>query len=924
MDWLYELFSRCTSFLRRRTLDAALDEEVESHLELAIEENMRRGMTREQAQRAALRVFGGVTQVKEFYRRQRGLSLFIDLGRDLRYAIRRLRSSPGFTLVAIITLALGIGANTAIFTLVQGILLRSLPVADPGQLVRIGDRTTCCYNSGFQGKDGDFDLFSYDLYQHFKQAAPEFEQLAAVEAGGDGYTVAPRGSAPARPLRTEFVSGNYFATIGVKAYAGRVFAEPDDRIGAPPVMVLSYQAWESEFARDPAIVGSVVTIQKQPFIVTGVAPPGFYGDRIISIPPDLWLPLSTGVALDGANSALTQRETAWLYALGRLRPGVNQAALQAKLSAVLRRWMRQWPDFTRSDNAARIPQQHVVISAAGGGIQKLQKQTGDSLHLLMILSSVVLLISCANIATLLLARSTTHRNAIAVRIALGAARPRIVRQILTESVLLSILGGVAGLAVAWLGCRGILALAFPEARNMPVEAHPSWGVLGFAFLVSLLTGVVFGTAPAWSSSHAQPAEVLRGVNVASRDHSSMPQRILVILQFAMSIVLLTSTLLMTRSLRNLQHQNFGIETAGRYTFSIDLQGANYTLDRLPGFYRQVEERIGAIPGVRQVSFARYIPLGGNQWGTCVILPGQPEQTFGEKCFSDWDRVSAQFLNSLDVPIVRGRGFTPQDTASSVPVVLVNQAFAKKFFPGQDPIGQHFGTEAKFSNAFQIAGIFADFILSDPRDKARPLFLRPVTQRFTANTAQAVLAAENSSMFLDQVIVSLAGPSPEFETLVRKTLADIDPGLPVFRFSPYDSVVANNFNQERLIARLTSAFGLLALILACVGLYGVMSYFVARRTGEIGIRMAIGASRSLIIRMVLRGAFMQLVIGVAIGIPASLFLGRLMTSLLFRISGSDPWALAGASLVLGLCAAVAALLPALHAASLDPVRALRAE
>jgi len=924
MDWLHELLSRCTSFLRRRRLDADLEDEVESHLELAIEENMRRGMTREQAGISARRVFGGVTQIKESYRLQRGLLFFVSLGRDLRYAVRRLRSSPGFTLVAVITLALGIGANTAIFTLVQGILLRSLPVADPARLVRIGDRTSCCYNSGFEGKDGDFDLFSYDLYQQFRQAAPEFEQLAAVEAGGDGYTIAPGGSAPARPMRTEFVSGNYFATLGVKAYAGRVFGEADDRIGAPPVMVLSYQAWDSEFARDPALIGSVVTIQKHPFIVAGVAPPGFYGDRIISIPPDFWLPLSAEVALDGANSSLPQRETAWLYALGRLRPGVNQPALQAKLSGVLRQWMLQWPDFTRNDGATVIRRQHVVLSPAGGGIQKLQQQTGDSLRLLMLLSSVVLLISCANIATLLLARSTSQRTAVALRMALGAERTRIVRQILTESVLLSTLGGLAGLAVAWLGCRAILVLAFPQAHNMPVEAHPSWTVLGFAFLVSLLTGMVFGTAPAWSSSRAEPAEALRGVNVASRDRSSLPQRLLVILQFAMSIVLLTSTLLMARSLRNLEHQNFGIETAGRYTFSIDLQGAGYTLDRLPGFYRDVEERIGAIPGVSHVSFARYIPLGGNQWGTCVIRPGEPEQTFGEKCFSDWDRVSAQFLDSLGVSIVRGRGFTARDSASSVPVVVVNQAFVKKFFPGKDPIGQHFGTEAKFSSAFQIAGVFADFILSDPRDKARPLFLRPSMQRFAANTEQAALGAENSSMFLDQVIVSVAGPTPEVESLVRKTMAEIDPVLPVFRFSSYDSVVTSNFNQERLIARLTSAFGLLALILACVGLYGVMSYFVARRTSEIGIRMAIGASRSLIIRMVLRGALMQLIIGVAIGIPASLLLGRLMTNLLFHIRGSDPWALTGASLVLGVCAAVAALLPALRAASLDPVRALRAE
>lgn len=925
MDWLRELFSRCTAFLRHKRLDQDLDHEVESHIDLAMEENMRRGMSREQARYAALRVFGGVAQVKESYRVQRGVPFFISFGRDLRYACRRLCSSPGFTLVAIVTLALGIGANTAIFTLVQGILLRSLPVADPSRLVRIGDATTCCYYSGFEGQDGDFDLFSYDLYRQFKQSAPEFEQLAAVEAGGGGYTVLQSGSGAARPLRTEFVSGNYFATLGVSAYAGRPFVDTDDRPGAPPVLVLSYQTWQSEFARDPSVVGSILYIQKHPFTVAGIAPPGFYGDRVAPIPPDLWLPLSAEIELEGANAAVSQRQTAWLYALGRLRTGVDRAALQSKLSGVLQQWMMQWPDFTRNDGAAAIPRQHVVLTAAGGGIQKLQKATGASLRLLMILSSVVLLISCANIANLLLARSTAHRTAVAVRMALGAARPRIIRQILTESVLLSVLGGLAGLAVAGFGCRAILKLAFPEAHNMPVQAHPSWPVLGFAFLVSLLTGIVFGTAPAWASSHAEPAEVLRGGNIASRDRGSLPQRMLVIAQFAMSIVLLTATFLMSKSLTNLEHQNFGIETTGRYTFSVDLQGAGYNVDRLPEFYREMENRLGAIPGVANVSFIRYVPLGGNQWGTCVLLPGQPEQTVGEKCFSDWNRASAGFLDSLAVPIVHGRGFTAEDTPSSVPVVLVNQSFVKKFFPGQDPLGQHFGIEGpKYSGAFEIVGVFRDFVLSNPRAEARALFLRPSTQRFTGYKESGSDAAERSSMFLDHVILRVSRPVPDLEALVRQAIAEIDSGLPVFRFTPYDAVVADNFNQERLIARLTSAFGLLALTLACVGLYGVMSYFVARRTSEIGIRMAIGASRSLIVRMVLRGAILQLVVGLALGIPASLFLGRLMTSLLFHVSGSDPLALAGAAAALGVCAAVAALVPAVRAASLDPVRALRTE
>ncbi len=924
MDWLRELLSRCVALAWRKRRDDDLDAEVQAHLELAMEENLRKGMTREEARTAALRVFGGVTQVKESYRVQRGIPFLEVLVNDVRYARRRLRSSPGFTSIVVITLALGIGANTAIFTLVQDILLRSLPVSDPARLYRIGDRVDCCYYSNFENDDGDFDLFSYDLYLQFKQSAPEFEQLAAVQAGGGGYSVR-RGAAAAKPLRSEYVSGNYFSTLGVGAYAGRPFGESDDRPGSATTLVLSYRAWKTEFGGDPAIVGSTVDIQTVPFTVVGIAPPGFFGDRIVSIPPDFWLPLATEPVLEGKNAARDQKDTAWLYSIGRLRAGVNTGPLQAKLSSVLRQWLYNAPGYPEHGGAAVIPRQHVVLAPAAGGIQKLQHATGTSLRMLMILSGVVLLIACANIANLLLARGAGRRADVAVRMALGAARTRLVRQILTESVLLSLMGGAAGLAVAWLGCRWILALAFPEARNMPVQANPSLMVLGFAFCISLVTGVVFGTAPAWVSSHGQPAEALRGSHSVSGDRTSVPQRLLVIFQFALSIILLAGTFLMTKSLSNLERQNFGIETAQRYTMRIDLEGAGYTLERLPALYQQIEDRLSAIPGMAKVSFARYIPLGGNQWGTGVILEGHAAPNVNEKNFSDWDRVSSQFLDSVGVPIIRGRGFTGQDTATSVPVVLVNQAFAKHFFHDGDPIGQHFGTDdPRYSGAFEIVGVFADFKLSNPRTEARPLFLRPITQRLTGIKEPAWDAGEKSSMFLNSIILDFARTQPDVEPLVRKALAEIDPGLPVFQFMPYDVVVAGNFNQERLIARLTSAFGLLALILASVGLYGVMSYIVARRTGEIGIRMAIGASRPTIVRMVLRGALTQLLVGLALGIPASLFAGHQMTSLLYNVSGYDPLVLVEAALLLGICAAAAAFFPALRAASLDPMRALRTE
>jgi len=924
MDWLREMLTRCTSFLNRRRLDKELDQELESHIESAMEDNIRRGMTQEDARMAALRQFGGVTQIRESYRTRRDLPFLTSLIRDLVYATRRLRSSPGFTLVVIVTLALGIGANTAIFTLVEGFLLRSLPVADPASLYRIGDRNTCCYHGNFEYPDGDFDLFSNDLYRRFRQAAPEFEQLAAVQAGGSGYTV-QYGSATPHPLRSEFVSGNYFNALGVGAYLGRPFADSDDRQGAPPVLVLSYVAWETEFGRDPSIVGATVYVQRHPFTVAGVAPAGFFGDRIASIPPDLWMPLSAEIEIEGANAAVTQPLTAWLYPLGRLRPGVARPALEAKLSSVLRQWMLEWPRFTEHGGAAIIPREHVKLARAGGGIQKLQQQSGANLRLLMLLSCVVLLMACANIASLLLARSTARRIDIAVRMALGAARSRIIREILIESLLLSVAGGAAALGVAWFGAHAILALAYPEAHNMPLHAEPSWPVLAFTFVVSLLTGTVFSVAPAWAASHAQPSESLRGANIASRDRASILQRALVILQLAMSVVLLSSTFLLTRSLMNLEHQNFGIETANRYTFGMDLEGAGYSVDRVAALYRQMEQRLGALPGVTHVSFARYIPLGGNQWGTCVSVQGEPDPGQEDKCFSDWVRVSAQFLDSIGVHLVRGRGFTERDQQSSVLVAIVNQAFVKKFFPGQDPIGKHFGREgAQYSSEYEIVGVFSDFVLTDPRSESRSLFLIPNTQRFTGYTSQEDDAGEKASMFLDSVILQVAGSPIDIEMTVRKAMAEIDPKLPVFHFVSYDSVVASNFNQERLIARLTSAFGFLSLILASVGLYGVMSYIVTRRTSEIGIRMAIGASRALIVRMVIRGAISQLVVGLALGIPASLFIGRLMSSLLFHVSGYDPMILAGAAAVLAICAAGAAFIPAMRAASIDPVRALRTE
>ena len=924
MDLLRTIFSRIASLFRRGKLDGELDEELRAHVDLAVEENLKRGMSPQQARTAALRAFGGITQTRQRYREQRELAFLETLAQDLRYGLRQLRQSPGFAITAVITLALGIGANTAIFTLVQGILLRSLPVADPSRLYRIGDKMDCCYFNSFQNSDGDFDLFSYDLYQHFKQSAPEFEQLAAVQAGGGEFNLR-YGSEPARPMRSEYVSGNYFSTLGVGAYLGRLLIESDDQQGATPALVFNYQTWQTEFAADPHIVGSTVYLQGQPFTVAGIAPPGFFGDRVAMHPPDFWMPLATDPLMEGANSSLIQDDEDWLYAVGRVRPGTNLNALQTKLSVVLRQWLMTRPAYTALGGAALVPRQHVVLAPGGGGIQKLQQQTGEGLRMLMILSSIVLLIACANIANLLLARGTTRRAAVAVRMALGAARRRLVRQILTECILLSLIGGLAGLAVAYALSRIILALAFPASPHLPIEASPSIPVLGFAFLVSLLTGAVFGTAPAWLACHAQPAEALRGVNRSTRDRSSLPQQSLVVLQVAMSVVLLAGAFLMTRSLSNLEHQNFGLDTANRYVVAFDAEGSGYSLDRLPGLYQQIEDRMSTVPGMANVSLVRYIPLGGNMWGSKITRQGRPAPGPNDNSFSIWDRASTHFLESIGVPIVRGRNFNAQDTATSTPVVIVNQAFVRQFFPNEDPIGKRFGTDTPdTSGAFEIVGVFADFKMTDPRGEVRPLFFRALSQQFMGYKDPGTDAAEKASMFVRFVILDFARPQSDAETLLRRTMAGIDPGLTIDRFSSYDSEVAANFNQERLIARLTSLFGILALVLASIGLYGVMSYFVARRTGEIGVRMALGATRSSVVNLVLRGAFSQIAIGLSLGIPTSLVAGHLMGSMLYGVNGYDPLAFTVATVLLGSCAAVAGFIPARRAASIEPMTALRAE
>jgi predicted permease len=843
---------------------------------------------------------------------------------DVLVALRQFRKSPGFAITVVLTMALGIGANTAIFTLVHSILMRSLPVSDPKTLYRVGDQDDCCVNGGFMNDNGDFDLFSYELYRHLQEATPEFEQLAAMQAGGESLTVR-RGSEQAKSQHAQYVSGNFFTTFGIGAFAGRMLREADDTPGAAPVAVMSYQSWQSDYGSDPKILGETLYLQGQPATIVGIAPPGFFGDRITTRPPALWVPLAAEPVTQGKNSILHVPDSNWLYIVGRKKPEVSVEALQGKMSGSLRQWLTTQPGYARNGGAANIPKQHVVITSAGAGIQNLQQQTGKGLHLLMAISGLVLLVACANVANLLLARGATRKAETSVRMALGAARSRLIGQMLTESLLLGCIGGVAGLAVAYAGTRMILSLAFPDSPQLPISASPSLAVLAFTFLLSLVTGVVFGIVPAWITSHSDPAEALRGVNRSTRDRASLPQRTLIVLQAALSLVLLVGAGLLTKSLRNMEHQDFGLQTTNRYVLHLFPAGAGYTEEKLPALYQELERQLGALPGVQSVGLALYSTLEGNNWGEGVFVDGRPAPGPNDNNGSSWDRVSPRFFETVGQPVIRGRGFTDQDTATTQKVAVVNQAFVKKFFPKEDPIGRHFGIfDQKYASEFEIVGIVSDAKYTSPRDVVRTMYFRPLTQEIAGLTDANMIMAEGRSMYINSVTLRFQSPPQNLDALVRRTLANINPNLTVIDLHSLDYQVADNFTQERLIARLTMLFGLLALILASVGLYGITSYQVARRTSEIGLRMALGADRGNVVRMVMRGAFWQAGLGLLIGIPIAILGARYMADQLYGVKAYDPLSLIIAVTVLLVSAAIAGFIPARRAANIEPMTALRTD
>ena len=841
---------------------------------------------------------------------------------DIRYGLRQLRKSPAFTITAIVTLALGVGANTAVFTLVHAVMLKSLPVAEPSRLVRVGDNDNCCVQGSFQD---EWALFSYDLYKYFRDHTPQFEELAAMQSWGSiRLSVRPEHSeAPAESTQGEWISGNLFSTLGVGAYMGRTITPADDQPSATPVAVVSYRAWQQRFGGKPSFLGSVVQLNGIGFTVVGIAPPGFFGDRISTDPPEFWMPLSTEPLLRVGHSLLNDPNPNWLYIIGRVKPGTDQRALEAQMNVELHQWLSTVPKLI-FNTPQDIPKQKVKLGPGGGGIANLKENFKQGLYMLTGASILVLLIACANLANLLLARTAARKQQIALQMALGASRTRLIRGFLTESVLLATIGGVAGLAVAYAGAKTMLLIVFRGAKYVPIDTAPSLPILGFTFGISVLTGILFGVIPAWVLSRANPADALHGAGRSTRDHSAVPQQSMIVAQAALSLVLLACAGLVTQSLRNLQNQTMNFETHNRFVAQFDPELAGYTPDRLPGVYDELQRRLAAIPGVRSATFAMYVPQGNDNWGEGVFVEGRntdPTKAPG----SSWDRVSTNFFSTLGIPILRGREIDEHDTASSRKVAVVNEAFVKKIFPNEDPMGKHFGKiDPKHAGDYEIVGVVADAKFRSLTQPPQAIFFVPFTQTVQYATGTGSDSVEDRSMFAHQIALYTTGDVPNLETQVRNALASINPNLALLRFRTYNEQVSGNLNQQRLISDLTGVFSLLALLLASVGIYGVTAYRVARRTSEIGIRMAIGATPGQIVVMVLRSAFVQVGLGLAIGVPLAIGAGRLMGSKLFGVHSYDPLVLGTAAALLGLAAFFASVLPARSAAAIHPMQALRIE
>jgi predicted permease len=729
-------------------------------------------------------------------------------------------------------------------------------------------------------------------------------------------------SGPSVTVPASFVSANYFRTFGVRPAAGRVLEPADDDPASPPVMVISHRTWVETFGADPELVGQSFLINGVGVTLAGVAEQGFFGETMRADPAGVWLPLGQEPTLRGPTAALEgQPDKDWLYAIGRARPGVDASAIGERASETLRAWLASQA-FLSDREREQIPDQRAVVTSAASGVQRLRGSFGQSLALLFGMSGLVLVIAAANLANLLLARA--DRAQAAIRAALGASAARLVRQSLSEGLVLALAGCAGALAVSMAATRAIVALAFPPASVLPVDVVPSAPVVLFSVGLAVLTGMLFAAAPAWATTRIDPIEALRGLAREGADAAFVPRRALVIAQVTLSLVLLAGAGLLGKSLARLEHQPLGFETERRLVARVDvpptLAGA---VDRLAAVYATMQQRLEQVPGIERATYSLYSPMEGNNWSSPISIGGRAADP-DQPASSSWNRVGPGYFETLGTRIVLGRGITPADTPASPRVAVVNEAFVRRFFEGANPIGRRVGVgDAAQANDYEIVGVSEDVKYSNAHLPVIPMAFFPVLQ-LAEYESQAQGLVQARSTLIGAIALQVAPGASSLEPAIRQALADAQPDLAVTRLLPMDVQVAGNFRKSRLLARLATAYGMLALLLAALGLYGVTAYGVSRRTHEFGVRMALGADRGRIVRGVMRTTLAQTVVGLAIGAPLALWASRAIAAQLFDVDAHDPVVLGAAAGVLLVTAALAAVLPARRAASVNPTQALRAQ
>ncbi|MGO8786334.1 MAG: ADOP family duplicated permease [Terriglobia bacterium] len=914
-----EFTRRLAMLFRGRHFDADLEEEMRLHRELREREQIEAGVAWEKARCLARRRFGNDLVLREESRDMWGWSWLEGTLKDVRYGFRMLTKNPGFAAVAVLSLALGIGANTAIFTLINDVLLKSLPVRDPQQLVSFGK----AYGAGVIGglDPGPFDLFPYDFYEQIKSDKEGFQGVCAFASFTTMVSVRPGGSSqgPAERAISRLVSGNYFAVLGVNTILGREISPSDAEVpGRSPVAVISYRYWQRKFSGDPGVLGKSILVNATPFTVIGVAPAGFFGESVDTDPPEMWLPLTMQPQVTLRPSLIDPHGPYWLHLIGRRGPGPGLKQAQEWVNLRLRQYLveQQGANLTPKDKTT-IQHMYLELLPGAAGDSNLRVEYSEPLEILMGVVVLVLLITCANLANLLLARAIARQKELSTRLALGAGRWRIIRQILTETLLLSGLGGVLGLAFAVWGTRSLINFVAGTASYIPLDPIPDVRVLAFTLGVCLLTGIFFGLAPALRVSRASLASSLkersRTMSGSSGGHGRIPlPKILVASQVALSLLLLVGAGLFVRTLRNLAHQDFGFNRSNILLVTIDPHMAGYKPDQVRSLYGEILHRMTALPGVQSATLSMTPPLSGMSWTDAATIPGhapQPNEDMGVSLNS----VGPQYFETVGIALLRGRSIGPQDTGDSPRIAVVSQAMADHFFPRANPLGQRLSfSDPDIKGDWEIVGVAKDAKYNSPRETPKRMIYLPVMQQ------------SGQDVFVRSLEVRTVGNPARVAGEVRRALGEIDSNLPLVSVITINEWVDHFLSREQLVSNLTSFFSLLALLLACIGLYGVMSYNVVRRTNEIGIRIALGAETGGVLWLVLKESLLLLGAGVVVGVPVALAAMRLVRNQLFGLSPSDPITLCGAILLIGLVTMLAGYLPARRATKVDPMVALRYE